>query len=398
VARQLTGVGRILMVVCGLALFGYAAHRYGLFDRLKKSTTAPVSTTMPTRVRIPLLYGTEKEKWLKTAVEEFAQKRPEIGVDLKGMGTIDSVRAIAEGREKPVVWSPADEIALNLLDHEWSLAHGRGLVERAEGLAPQPLVLTPLVMIAWEDRAKALAAAGRGDPTDWHVMHSLATDPQGWLGLKAPAEWGFVKPGHTAPSASNSGLQTLILMAYGYHKKRAGLVPADILNSGFQTWMREIEASVGKFGTSSGTYMRDMVLYGPSRYDLIWNYESVAISDMTAAQGRWGNLIVFYPKPTLWSNHPFAILGGDWVTPEQRAAANDLREFLLGTEIQSRALEFGFRPANPDVKLMTTDPQNPWNRLKPFGIRIDVPAVAEVPSGEVTRLLLETWRRVVENR
>ena len=56
----------------------------------------------------------------------------------------------------------------------------------------------------------------------------------------------------------------------------------------------------------------------------------------------------------------------------------------------------GFRKANPDVKVVGTDPDNPWNRLKPFGIRLDVPAVAEAPSGEVTRLLLETWRRVVE--
>jgi ABC-type Fe3+ transport system substrate-binding protein len=119
---------------------------------------------------------------------------------------------------------------------------------------------------------------------------------------------------------------------------------------------------------------------------------------MTAAQGRWGNLAVFYPKPTLWSNHPFAVLKADWVTPEQRAAALELRAFLLSAEVQTRALEFGFRPANPEVKLVTTDPQSPWNRLKPFGVRLDVPAVAESPSGEVTRLLLETWRRVVESR
>jgi hypothetical protein len=72
-----------------------------------------------------------------------------------------------------------------------------------------------------------------------------------------------------------------------------------------------------------------------------------------------------------------------------------LRDFLLSTEMQQRALEFGFRPANPDVKVLTTDPQNPWNRLKPYGIRVEIPPAAEAPRGEVTRLLLETWRRVV---
>ena len=86
------------------------------------------------------------------------------------------------------------------------------------------------------------------------------------------------------------------------------------------------------------------------------------------------------------------------MTPEQRAAARELRDFLLPPEIQAQALEFGFRPANPDVKVVSADPNKPWNRLKPYGIRLDVPAVAEPPSGEVTRLLLETWRRVVETR
>jgi ABC-type Fe3+ transport system substrate-binding protein len=382
------------MAVAGLCLIGYAAQRYGVLDRLRGA--AKSVGPRPSSVRLTLLYGTEKEKWLRAAVEEFGKKRPNVGVELKGMGTIDAVRAIAAGQEKPVIWSPADEVALNLLDTEWSLQKGSGIVDRSADLAPQPLVLTPLVMIVWEERAKALAASAHGDPTRWEQIHAVATNPRGWLGLGAPAEWGYVKAGHTAPNASNSGLQTLILMAYAFHKKQSGLKPADILDPAFQEWMREIEKAVGKFGTSSGTYMREMILYGPSKYDLIWNYESVAISDMAAAQGRWGNLLVYYPSPTLWSNHPFAVLQGDWVSQEQRSAARELREFLLTPEIQAKALEFGFRPANPDVKVVSGDPNNAWNRLKPYGVKVDVPAAAEPPSGEVTRLLLETWRRVVE--
>jgi ABC-type Fe3+ transport system substrate-binding protein len=401
-ARQVTKLGQVLMVMAGLSLLGYAAHRYGWIEELKRvagSIGKPqASTPAAGSVRITVLYGTEKEKWLKAAAEEYARKRPELIVELKGLGTIESVRAIAEGREKPTVWSPADETAVNLLDEEWMLSKGQGIVERAEDLAPQPLVVTPLVMITWEERARTLAAAAKGDPTDWKMIHTLATNPRGWLGVGGPEEWGFVKPGHTAPNASNSGLQTLILMAYGFHGKKAGLRPADILDPAFQKWMHELESSVGKFGSSSGTYMREMILYGPSRYDLIWNYESVAISDMAAAQGRWGNLAVYYPKPTLWSNHPFVFLKADWVTREQQAAARDLRDYLLGEEAQARALEFGFRPANMDIKVVSTDPQNPWNRLKPYGVRLDVPAVAEQPTGEVTRLLLETWRRVVETQ
>ncbi len=399
-AVTLKAPARFLLVVVGLSLLGYAAWKQGWVGGGPKTgpSNSPGEVSAPpkgAKVTLDFLYTTEKERWLKGALEEFAKARPDIYVKARGVGTIESIRLITEGKESPVAWSPADEVAINLLDTEWSLQKGSPIVDRSEDVAPQPLVITPLVVIAWEERAKALAKAGTGDPADWAVIHKLATNPKGWLGVGASAEWGFVKLGHTAPNTSNSGLQTLILMAYGFHGKSAGLAQADILDEKFQKWLKEIETAVGKFGNSSGTYMRDMILFGPSKYDLIWNYESVAISEMAAAQGRWGNLAVYYPKPTLWSNHPFVVLKSASASPEQREAAKVLRDFLLSVPIQQRALEAGFRPANPDVKVLTADPNNPWNRLKPFGIRVDIPPTAEPPTGEVTRLLLETWRRVM---
>jgi ABC-type Fe3+ transport system substrate-binding protein len=394
-AKQMTPAAKGLAIAVGVGLLAFAARKYGLWP-----TAATVAgTAAPARsratVEIDLLYGTEKERWLKAAVEDFQRKRPDVAVKLEGMGTLEAVRAIAEGKRTPIVFSPADDIAVSLLESEWSLAKGGGIVDRDGDLAPQPLVVTPLVMIAWEDRAKVLAKAAGGDPTSWKAIHDVASNPRGWLALGGPGEWGFVKLGHTAPSSSNSGLQTLVLMAYGYHGKTAGLKPEDILDEKFQRWLKELETAAGKLGSSSGTYMRDMVLFGPSKYDAIWNYESLAISDMSAAQGRWGNLAVFYPRPTLWSNHPYVVLKGAWVTPEARQAARELRDYLLSPAAQRRALEFGFRPANPEVRVLNEDPANPFNRLKPFGIRVEIPPIAETPSGEVAKLLLETWRRVV---
>ncbi|HET6898844.1 MAG TPA: substrate-binding domain-containing protein, partial [Vicinamibacteria bacterium] len=203
----LTKAGRLLMFVSGLVLLGYGLHHYGVLKRGAPAATPATAgaSAAPTRtgatVKLTVLYGSEKEKWLKAAVDEYAQKKPEVEVALKPMGTIDAVRAIADGRETPVVWSPADEIALNLLDTEWSLQKGTTIVERAGDLAPQPLVVTPLVMIAWEERAKVMAAAAKGDPTDWAVIHALATNPRGWMGVGGSADWGYVKPGHTAPNA-----------------------------------------------------------------------------------------------------------------------------------------------------------------------------------------------------
>ena len=399
---ELKGPGKFLIALIGLGLLAYAGIKYGWFAKLGGGRSQPAAGSpnaarpnANAAVTIDLLYGTEKEQWLKAAVDDFHRQNTDIAVNLQPSGSIESVRALSEGTAKPTLWSPADEVAVNLLDAEWTLSRGKSLVDRTGDLAPQPLVLTPLVVIAWEERAKLLTAKG-DSPADFRVLHNLATNPKGWLSVGGPAEWGYVKLGHTAPNSSNSGLQTLILMAYSFTGKRAGLKSTDVLDEKFQKWLKEFELAVGKFGTSSGTYMKEMVLYGPSKYDIIFNYESVAIGYMAAAEGRWGNLAVFYPNPTLWSNHPLVFFAADWVSPEQRAAARKLRDFLLTPEVQARAMDFGFRPANPEVKVLSPNPANPWNRLKAAGIRVDVPPVADPPSGEVTRLLLETWRRVVE--
>jgi len=203
VARNVTRAGRVLMLLCGLGLIAYGLHHYGVLER-RPAAGPSGAPAAPTRrgatVKLSVLYGSEKEKWLRAAVEEYAQKKPEVEVDLKAMGTLDAVRAIADGRETPVVWSPADEIAVNLLDTEWSLQKGTTIVEHAGELAPEPLVLTPLVMIAWEERAKVMAAAAHGDPTDWQVVHALATNPRGGWAWVDPPTGVTSSPGTPRPT------------------------------------------------------------------------------------------------------------------------------------------------------------------------------------------------------
>jgi hypothetical protein len=117
-------------------------------------------------------------------------------------------------------------------------------------------------------------------------------------------------------------------------------------------------------------------------------YESSAISQLSNAQGRWGNLRVYYPKLTLWSDHPIALLNAPWVTDAQRSAARQLSAFLRSKPVQERALRFGFRPAETSVPLKAADPQNPFTRLAEFGVQTSVPSVAEPPDAPVIRNLL----------
>ena len=61
-------------------------------------------------------------------------------------------------------------------------------------------------------------------------------------------------------------------------------------------------------------------------------------------------LVAIYPKEgTLYSDNPLFVLDADWVTDEQRPAAELFEEFVSTPENQEKVLEFGFRPGNPEV-------------------------------------------------
>jgi ABC-type sulfate transport system substrate-binding protein len=124
-------------------------------------------------------------------------------------------------------------------------------------------------------------------------------------------------------------------------------------------------------------------------------YENLAISQLDNAQGRWGTLKVYYPSITLWSDHPVALMQGDWVTEPQKKAARTWIDFLRSRPVQTRALAYGFRPADTSVPIRGGDAQNPFTRLAPQGISVDIPPVATPPEGNVVRNLMMMWTRVV---
>jgi hypothetical protein len=344
-------------------------------------------------VEISFLYSTEKKDWVESSVAAFASAHPEIKVTLVGKGSLEAAEGILEGSLKPVVWSPADSLALQLFAGDWLTKNGQAAFgDGDEG--PEPLLLSPLVFVAWADRAEVLAAPNNG-VISWRTIHDAVTSNRGWPAVKGKAEWGFVKLGHTDPTRSNSGLQALILIALDFFHKKSGkeLRVEDVLKRDFQKFLREIESGVTRFERSTGTFMTDMVRFGPSKYDIAVAYESLAASQLANAQGRWGNLKVFYPSPTLWSDHPAAVLRAPWVGEREHEAGRLLLSHLRGKLWQERALEFGFRPADPAVPLKAASAESPFTRLAAFGLRTDIPPVAEPPDPAVIRNLLALWTR-----
>src|SRR5260370_5025130 len=271
---------------------------------------------------ISLAYSTEKKEWMEAAVAEFAKAHPEIKVTLTGKGSLDEAQAILDGKDKPVLWSPADSLVLAMFDADWQTKNRTELFAKGDE-APQPLVITPLVFAIWEDRANVLLKAAGGH-VSWKAIHKAVSSNRGWPAIGGKSDWGFVKLGHTDPTKSNSGMQALLLMTLEFYGKTSGLTVADLLKPDYQAFVASVEKGVPKFEASTGTFMTDMIRFGPSKYDIAVVYESLVISQIENAQEHWGNLRVYYPDTTLWNDHPVALLEGDEVTEPQTQAAQAL--------------------------------------------------------------------------
>jgi hypothetical protein len=344
-------------------------------------------------VEISMLYSTEKKEWIEAAALGFRKDHPEITLTLTGKGSIAAAEGIVDDKEKPTIFSPADSMVLNLAASDWK-TKGRGDLFATQGDdAPESLVITPVVWVVWEDRADVLLKSAKGQIT-WKSLHKAIASNQGWPAIGGKPAWGFVKLGQTDPTQSNSGLAALYLMTLEFYGKPTVDI-GDLLKPDYQTWVKDIEKGVTKFESSTGTFMTEMVRFGPSKYDIAVVYENLAISQIENAQGRWGSLKVYYPQTTLWSDHPAALLAGDWVTEPQRKAARTWLTYLRSRPVQERALTFGFRPGDPSVPVKGADAQNPWSRLAQYGIQVDIPPVAKTPDGAVARNLMTMWARLV---
>lgn len=397
-----TRINRILVSFYAIATVSvFAAAMF--FSTFREIAYAPLRELIlppPAPIVVSVLYSTEKEAWLNEAIVEFERTRPIINghpvqVELEKMGSREIYLAVLDGSRQPDVVSPASMLQISILQDQSSGVFGRAVVNMADTETCRPVVTTPLVLVAWKERADALW--GARPPRDlWKQLQSSVVDPQGWAKLGQP-DWGYVKFGHTDPLRSNSGFMTILLMTYDYHDKTNGLHAEDILSDAdYQDWFINFEKNISDFEYSTGPLMQKMVSYGPSTYDLVAVYEATAIEQAENAVGRYGELRVYYPPATVWSDHPFCILESDWVTDDKRAAAKLFIDYLTSQPSQELALlKYGFRPVDASIPLGQAG--SPFNTYAANGFQADLSSLptVEVPPGNVLNTLLDFWARNV---
>jgi hypothetical protein len=388
----------IVLAGIGYYLFGpkNADPRRG---ETAKKEGLPIDSSKPAPppapvVEIGVAYGTEKKLWLEWAVQQFAEsdEGKQIKVQLIPMGSVEAGHAIAQnegrvGDKRIHVWSPASTLNREVFLSEWELRHSGNPIAKEESLA-----MTPMVFVMWKSRQEALKS--RFPEVTFQTIAQAMEMEGGWGGIAQKPDWGLFKFDHTDPNKSNSGLATLVLMAYDFHGKTKNLTPADIVKPEFQAWLAKVAHGGPSVRIeSTGTLMQDMVRKGPSTYDAVMVYESAAIDYLRQAEGRWGPLCVVYPKRNLWSDHPYCILKTDWCKPEHQQAAEKFLAFLLSEPVQTKALDHGFRPGRLEVPINL--PESPFVKYADHGLKIDLNTICDPPSGEVLNNLTRSWEQAL---
>jgi ABC-type Fe3+ transport system substrate-binding protein len=393
-------LNKILIVLYALATIGVLIAAF-ISPTVRAIAYAPLRDLIippPRPIVVDLLYSTEKAEWLDEVMVRFEGTRPTLNgrpieLTVEKMGSREMYLSILNEEKKPDLMSPASMLQISLLQDLSASKFGQPFVNRADAATCRPVLRSPIVLVAWEERADILWGDNPNGKMWWRLREALI-EPQGWEAYGRP-EWGYIKFGHTTPLKSNSGLQTILLMTYNYFGTTDGLTAGDVLSDeDYQEWFITFEDTISQFGDSTGTYMEEIVAYGPSLYDFVSVYEATAIEEIENAVGRYGELRVYYPPATSVSDHPFCVLQADWVRPENAEAAQIFLDYLTSREAQTLALDHGFRPVDDGIPL--DQPGSPFLQYADNGINTEIPPEVEVPPGNVLNTLLEFWARNVE--
>jgi Ca-activated chloride channel family protein len=335
-------------------------------------------------LELPILYGSEKKTWLEEQITAFnasggaLKDGRRIHVTGKPTGSGEAMAAILDGSAQPVVFSPASGAYVTLLNQRWQ---SRDNHTKALAPAGEPLVLSPIVIAMWKPMAEALGWPAK--PLGWADILAVSRDPKGWGGKGRP-EWGAMKLGHTHPEDSNSGLLSVLAIAYAGAGTTRGLTAADLPK--VERYMGEVEDAIVHYGKSTGFFADKLIEHGPTYLSAAVLYENLVIESYGRAPPL--PLVAIYPvEGTFWSDHPYSVLDAPWVGPAEREAAAAFLAFLKARPQQERALALGFRPVDPTIKIGApvdlahgVDPQQPQTLL-------------EVPDGATLDALLATWRK-----
>ncbi len=194
---------------------------------------------------------------------------------------------------------------------------------------------------------------------------------------------------HTAPTRSNSGLQTLVAQfAAVSGKKPEELTVADIQQ--YQTQVQGIQSKITRYGVSTHSLAKDMVKNGYYWASIGSVYESSVIQANTDLPLNASRYQAIYPTETFTSNMRAILPNTPWMNANEIAAAQQVIEYLRSPEVQKIATDLGLRPGVPGVNL--------GPKFSPeFGVNPDAKYnTLRSPKPEVVNGMLTSWQNLAK--
>ena len=252
----------------------------------------------------------------------------------------------ASGGTPPDVWIPESSTALDLI---------RSRPASAAVLADggSPIATSPIVLALPTDAVRVLARRlTSGRPPHLSDLLTLARNPAGWAAIGRP-EWGPVRFSTVDPGTSTLGASLVVAAVAA----QTGIAATDVRASAF-----------GLLSTRQNLrgLVRTLVATPPTSAELLSKVQRTT----TASQllNRIGALALYeqdvwryngdspavvlqaiYPfGGQLAADYPFVVPKAAWVDEEARAAAADLRGWLLSDPVQRRLAASGLRRADGD--------------------------------------------------
>ena len=346
------------------------------------------------RLEVKFLAGSDLKEFCQRTAEKLNKTKPKLEdgqvfyLSCETMGSGDVVNKIltlaqqlksgsiqADAPDFPSLLSVDGEIYQSQLIYQMNkIAPGEDYIP---ALTDSPLIaFSPMVFMTTTDLAPGL------QKIDDLYTKLVTSDNHSQLDPNAPQlPINYV---HTAPTRSNSGLQTLVAQfASVAGKSPDQLTVADVEK--YQEQVRQIQSKITRYGTSTGSLARSMVQNG-----LFWAsvgsvYESLVIAANTNLESNQTRYKAVYPQATFSSNIRAMLPNAPWISDAEKQAAEQVIKFMRLPETQKIATELGLRPGVPGVPLGSkfipefgVEPQPNYESYRP-------------PQPEVVEAMLNSW-------
>lgn len=363
------------------------------------TSNSPNSSDNLPGFEVKLLVGSALHDFCDQAAQKFNQQQPKLDdgkqfhLKCEALGSGDVVTKTvslaqqlksgtlpADSPEFPVLMSVDGEIYQSQLIYEMNqLFPGQNYIP---DITESPLIAnSPMVFMAQSDVAQGL----RKVPDLFKPLVTAKTHKD----LEPSSPPLTIHYVQTAPTRSNSGLQTLVAQYASVSGKRPEQLTVADVNK-YQSQIGQIQKKVTRYGVSTNSLAQSMVKNGPFWASMGSVYESSVIAANSNLQPGQNRYEAVYPKSTFSSNMRAIVPNAPWVNADEKKAAAQVLEFLRSPETQQIAANLGLRPGVPGIPLGAkfsaeygVQPQPAYDSYRP-------------PKPEVVNAMLSSWQAVTK--